>query len=192
MNTQGTPTPIQELNQRRRYPVIFSTQQSWAQLCQFQIPLFKVLPRLKDQRHQPGCVWGKISGKLNLYSLLKRPISLSFRRWLIVGGRQVIPGSVYRLAVQSLKRRTPGEVFPLTIKAFITHNDQQVAAGKVHLQPGELSYLLLKVINFYYFSRGANYPLKQQTPMFMASCPKNYEKRLIFNGYTRNYMENED
>ncbi|KAB7495813.1 Antigen, partial [Armadillidium nasatum] len=66
-------------------------------------------------------------------------------RWLIIGGRHIVPGSVYRLAVEALRRGLPGEDLPLTVRASISHNNQQVSFGKIIVQPGELSNMLLKI-----------------------------------------------
>ncbi|XP_069194402.1 CD109 antigen isoform X2 [Procambarus clarkii] len=61
-------------------------------------------------------------------------------KWVVVGGGSVVPGSVYRVAVQALHTSQP-----LTVRAALGHAGQQVAAGKVVLQPHELSEILLQV-----------------------------------------------
>ncbi|XP_068231654.1 CD109 antigen-like [Palaemon carinicauda] len=61
-------------------------------------------------------------------------------RWLIVGGREVSPDSIYRVAVEALRTDEP-----LLVKAALVHDGEQVASGKVRLLPGQLSEILLKV-----------------------------------------------
>nr|XP_045602144.1 CD109 antigen-like [Procambarus clarkii] len=61
-------------------------------------------------------------------------------KWVVVSGRSVVPGSVYRVVVEAL-----GPSHPLTVRAALAHDGRQVAFGKVFLQPKEISEILLKV-----------------------------------------------
>lgn len=61
-------------------------------------------------------------------------------KWVVVGGRSVVPGSVYRVAVEALRTSQL-----LTVRAALVHAGEQVASGKVALQPGHISEILLKV-----------------------------------------------
>ena len=64
----------------------------------------------------------------------------------MVAGRDVVPGSVYRVAVQTLRRQGYWAAEgPVTFRAAITHNDQQVSFAKILVQVNELSNVLLRI-----------------------------------------------
>ncbi|KAK8743676.1 hypothetical protein OTU49_001204, partial [Cherax quadricarinatus] len=59
-------------------------------------------------------------------------------KWVVVGGRNVVPGSVYRVAVEALSTSQL-----LTIRASLLNTGEQVASDKVILHSGEISEILL-------------------------------------------------
>ncbi|KAL7648239.1 UNVERIFIED_CONTAM: hypothetical protein RMT77_000142 [Armadillidium vulgare] len=65
--------------------------------------------------------------------------------WLVIGGRKVVPGSIYRVAVEAFRSNVIGEDTSLTVRASISRDDQQVAYGKVKVQSGELSHILMQI-----------------------------------------------
>lgn len=60
-------------------------------------------------------------------------------KWVLVAGRRVVPGSVYRVVVEALRVSEP-----LTVTAALIRSDEQVTANKVTLKKGERSEVLLK------------------------------------------------
>ncbi|KAB7501149.1 Antigen, partial [Armadillidium nasatum] len=65
--------------------------------------------------------------------------------WLVIGGRKVVPGSIYRVAVEAFRSNVIGEDTSLTVRASISRDDQQVAYGKVKVQSGELSHIIMQI-----------------------------------------------
>ena len=63
----------------------------------------------------------------------------------MTAGRRVIPGSIYRVAIQAIKNPLVHADNPITIRAALIHNYHQVTSGKQQVFPGFLNEILLKV-----------------------------------------------
>ncbi|XP_045132663.1 CD109 antigen-like [Portunus trituberculatus] len=60
-------------------------------------------------------------------------------KWVIVAGRRVVPGSVYRVVVEALRVSEP-----LTVSAALIRSSEQITTNKVTLKKGEISEILLQ------------------------------------------------
>ncbi|CAL4130484.1 unnamed protein product, partial [Meganyctiphanes norvegica] len=63
-------------------------------------------------------------------------------KWIVVAGRRVVPGSVYRVSVEALRPYLTGA---LQVRAALIHGREQVASAKTILQPGDVDHLLMQV-----------------------------------------------
>ncbi|KAK4320554.1 hypothetical protein Pmani_008591 [Petrolisthes manimaculis] len=61
-------------------------------------------------------------------------------KWVVVTGRKVVPGSIYRIVIEAL-----GVFQPLDVKAALVHSSEQVSSANTILQPRQLSEILLRV-----------------------------------------------
>ena len=70
---------------------------------------------------------------------------------MVVAGRSVVPGQVYRVGVQHLSGGLSmgGEGrAPLTMKAALIRDGRQVAGGKRKVEEGQIDNILLRVSTF--------------------------------------------